>query len=68
MERVLGMLALSRSFGDFNYKNIGITCELFYSENTVNNSDKHIVVKASDGVWDVIQDEELLKACKKLED
>lgn len=60
-------LALSRSFGDFKYKKEGLISTPHIQHLIINkNSSKNdIVVMASDGIWDVIEDSELIKLASK---
>ena len=59
-ERVFGTLMLTRSFGDKEMKNYGLIATPSYYEKKISNDDCFIVV-ASDGVWDVISEDEILK-------
>ena len=58
--RVFGTLMLTRSFGDKEMKNYGLIVNPSYYEKKISDSDSFIVV-ASDGVWDVISEDEILK-------
>lgn len=64
--RVLGQLAVTRAFGDFNLKNQGIVATPFIKRIDVNsNSPKtNFIIIASDGVWDVLEDEEIIPIAK----
>ena len=59
--RVFGSLMLTRSFGDFDYKSCGITAIPYIVR--INKDEKNVkfVVLASDGVWDVVNNEKLYK-------
>jgi len=57
--RVLGILAVARSFGDHGMKEF-VVCRPFLSENNLSETDKAVVV-ACDGLWDVIEDEECME-------
>jgi serine/threonine protein phosphatase PrpC len=61
--RVFGNLMLTRAFGDYDLKQYGVICNPHISRNEINSEDKFIVI-ASDGVWDVINDEEIFKISK----
>ena len=61
--RVFGNLMLTRAFGDYDLKQYGVICNPHISRNEINSEDKYIVI-ASDGVWDVINDEEIFKISK----
>ncbi|XP_021749774.1 probable protein phosphatase 2C 72 [Chenopodium quinoa] len=54
-------LAMSRAFGDFNMKSYGLIAipEVFHHRL---NSEDHFLVLASDGVWDVLSNEEVVSA------
>ena len=56
--RVYGQLMLSRAFGDWELKNYGVSCEPHVVKINIEEDDKYIVI-ASDGVWDVLEDEEV---------
>ena len=58
--RVYGQLIITRAFGDHSLKRHGVVAVPYISKHHVNDKDKYVVI-ASDGVWDVILDEELLK-------
>ena len=55
--RVYGILMLSRSFGDFITKGFGVIVEPFVTKTELNEDDIYCVI-ASDGVWDVLKDED----------
>lgn len=54
--RVMGVLAVARSFGDFAIKKY-VTCEPYTSTTKVNAQSDFIIV-ACDGVWDVLSDQQ----------
>jgi len=58
--RVYGKFALTRALGDFELKKNGVISTPFISKKDLDDKDRYIVV-ASDGVWDVINDELLLE-------
>ena len=62
-DRVSGILAITRAFGDFNMKNKGVTAEPFIKKLTLSKGAMLII--ASDGIWDVINDEVLIKLSLK---
>jgi serine/threonine protein phosphatase PrpC len=62
--RVFGTLAVSRAFGDFELKRFGITATPYITKTVTNKGDKYIVI-ASDGVWDVLTDDDVLSISKK---
>ena len=61
--RVFGMLMITRSFGDKEFKNYGVlpTPNIFLS--LIEDNNLYAVI-ASDGVWDTITEEDLLKFSK----
>jgi len=62
--RVCGDLAVSRSLGDHRLKHSGVSSKPALSCSAVNSG--YVLVMASDGLWDVVSDEEvagLLEEC-----
>ena len=59
-ERIYGQLMLSRCFGDWNIKEYGVIVEPHISRTQLSEGDSYLII-ASDGVWDVINDEECLR-------
>ena len=59
-ERIYGQLMLSRCFGDWNIKEYGVIVEPHISKAELTNEDLYLII-ATDGVWDVIEDEECLR-------
>lgn len=57
--RVGGQLLISRAFGDSGLKSFGVSCEPFISRTEIGGGDKFVVI-ASDGVWDVVEDRDIL--------
>ena len=55
--RVYGALMLSRSFGDWAIKSYGVIVDPHITKIEVTDDDLFLII-ASDGVWDVIKDEE----------
>ncbi len=58
--RVFGQLIITRAFGDHSLKRYGVIATPHITKHFINDKDKFLVL-ASDGVWDVIADEDLLK-------
>lgn len=52
-----GVLTLSRSFGDWGYKNQELIAEPHIASIKINKDDLYLII-ASKGVWSVINDEE----------
>ena len=72
-KRVFGSLMLTRSIGDREMKNYGVSSIPSININQINNDDLFFVI-ASDGVWDVINEDDLItffnekKSCKEISD
>ena len=62
-DRVYGQLMLSRSFGDWAIKSYGVIVSPHITRIEVNEDDLYLII-ASDGVWDVIKDEECRQFCE----
>ena len=60
--RVFGTLMLTRSIGDREMKKYGVCSEPYVNIQKIENDDLFIIL-ASDGVWDVINEEELFNIC-----
>eukprot|EP00605_Chrysophyceae_sp_TOSAG23-4_P002884 GSChrysophyteH1.ASY1.ANO1.3179.1 assembled CDS len=58
--RVLGILAVSRSFGDHGMKDF-VSADPFMSEVDLTNVDAPFLIIACDGVWDVFTDQEAVE-------
>lgn len=58
--RAGGQLALSRALGDHALKKYGVSCMPYVAKHVIDFNDKYVII-ASDGVWDVITEEEILK-------
>lgn len=54
--RVMGVLAVTRSFGDFALKKY-VTCEPYTSTTKINDESQLLII-ACDGVWDVMKDQD----------
>ena len=57
--RVYGQLILSRALGDHSLKKFGVISKPHINKHFINESDLYVII-ASDGVWDVIKDEDLV--------
>ena len=55
--RVYGQLMLSRSFGDWKIKDVGVIVDPHITRYELKDDDLFCII-ASDGVWDVLKDEE----------
>ena len=62
--RVYGQLMLSRAFGDWELKTYGVSCEPHIIRYEIENEDKFLVI-ASDGVFDVMEDDDIFQLSKK---
>ena len=58
--RVFGQLAVSRAFGDFSLKTYGVCAIPYITKTYIEDNDSYIVI-ASDGIWDVIDDDFVYK-------
>lgn len=64
--RLLSQLALSRSIGDIDYKSYGLSSEPYIVSTTIRkDSYNHFIVMASDGIWDCVEDYELVNIIKQ---
>ena len=59
-DRLNGILAVSRGFGDFDLKGKGLICEPHIFKKLVDYSINYCVI-ASDGVWDTLKPEDVSK-------
>ena len=58
--RINGTLMLSRVFGDFDLKKIGVKCDPFIFKKEIKNNIKNqFLILASDGIWDIIDEWEI---------
>ena len=62
--RVYGSLMLSRAFGDWELKSYGVSCEPFIKKINISENDKYVII-ATDGVWDILEDEDIFNLSKK---
>ena len=53
---------LSRAFGDWELKTYGVSCEPHVIRIDIEDNDKYLII-ATDGVWDVMEDEDVYKLC-----
>ncbi|CAD8090271.1 unnamed protein product [Paramecium primaurelia] len=60
MDRLNGILAISRAFGDHSFTQYGLICTPDQVKVELRLSHKWVVV-ASDGLWDVVNEQELLQ-------
>ena len=61
--RMFGQLALSRAIGDFELKPYGLLAMPDIERVVVNEEEDLFVVIASDGVWDVMKEEDVVGIC-----
>ena len=59
-DRLGGILAVSRGFGDFDLKNKGLICEPHIFKKLIDYNLNYCVI-ASDGVWDILSPEDVSK-------
>jgi serine/threonine protein phosphatase PrpC len=57
-------LAITRAFGDYALKRDGVSAKPTITKHTLKPSDKFLVI-ASDGIWDVLEDEDVCKLCRE---
>ena len=78
-ERICGTLMLTRIFGNYEYKeendennndnNKGLICEPFISKiNIDSNIENQFLIIASDGIWDILTEENIQKIIQKYQD
>jgi len=61
--RLGGSLAISRAFGDSEFKKAGLTADPFITTTTLLPTDTHLII-ACDGLWDVATDQEAVDLVK----
>ena len=60
------MLMLTRAFGDFELENVGVYCEPFINKVQVDlNQKNQFVILACDGIWDLVNEDDILKMINK---
>jgi serine/threonine protein phosphatase PrpC len=64
--RVYGSLMLARSFGDWQLKSYGVSCEPHITRINITDKDKYVIV-ATDGIWDIFKDEDVFDISKKFD-
>ena len=79
-DRICGTLMLTRIFGNYEYKeendeknseneNKGLICEPFISKINIDpNIENQFLIIASDGVWDILTEEDIQKIIQKYQD
>ncbi len=55
MSRVQGILAVTRAFGDGDFKKYGVCAQPYISKTEIRLIHKYLIV-ASDGLWDVFDE------------
>ena len=66
-DRIEGILAISRGFGDFDLKNKGLICEPHITKKLIDHSLCYCVL-ASDGVWDSLKLDDVSKIINENKD
>jgi len=61
--RLGGSLAVTRAFGDVEFKRAGLIAEPYFTETLLTSADTHLVV-ACDGLWDVASDQDVVNFIK----
>jgi len=64
--RVFGSLSLTRTMGDLEFKREGMTCVPYVKKIFLDKDDVNYIVIASDGIWDVVNEEKLFEIYKGL--
>ena len=60
--RVMGLLMLTRAFGDFELEKNGVYCEPFINKVQVDlNQKNQFVILATDGIWDLNSEREIME-------
>ena len=75
-DRICGTLMLTRIFGNYEYKeegekdnNTGLICEPFISKINIDlNIENQFLILASDGIWDILTEEDIQNIIKKYRD
>jgi serine/threonine protein phosphatase PrpC len=62
MDRVNGCLAVTRAFGDNHLSIAGVTANPF--QFSIELTDEWVIVLACDGVWDVLNGDEVIECCR----
>jgi serine/threonine protein phosphatase PrpC len=62
-DRVGGSLAITRAFGDYALKREGVSAKPHVKKHVVRPGDRYLVM-ASDGIWDVLEDQDIQKFCR----
>lgn len=63
MNRVAGVLAVTRAFGDYCVRDAGLISVPQVSKRILKQTDKCLIM-ASDGVWDEVSDQEAVDICQ----
>lgn len=66
--RVFGSLSLTRSFGDTEFKKEGITATPYIRKIFSDKNDVKYLIIASDGIWNVVNNEKLFQISKELKE
>eukprot|EP00357_Protocruzia_adherens_P008132 CAMPEP_0115014412 /NCGR_PEP_ID=MMETSP0216-20121206/26062_1 /TAXON_ID=223996 /ORGANISM="Protocruzia adherens, Strain Boccale" /LENGTH=267 /DNA_ID=CAMNT_0002384145 /DNA_START=49 /DNA_END=852 /DNA_ORIENTATION=+ len=66
-DRLAGQLAITRALGDLALLNDGLLCRPYFSKRVLGTQDKYLII-ATDGVWDVLSDQEAVDLTKDMND
>jgi len=61
--RLGGSLAVSRAFGDVEFKRAGLIADPYFTETLLTPTDTHLIL-ACDGLWDVATDQDAVDLIK----
>jgi len=64
--RVYGQLMITRAFGDYGLKTYGVTSVPYINKHIINEENDKYIIIATDGVWDVVEDEQAYKISKTI--
>lgn len=62
--RVGGSLAVTRAFGDHSLKKAGVIANPSIKKLILKSTDTYLII-ATDGVWDVMEDQQAVALCKE---
>ena len=63
--RIFGCINLTRTIGDIEFKEYGVTCIPDISKEILSENNSKYIILGSDGVWDVIDENDIINIEKK---